>query len=103
MDPDLGDNSVVIYSVPEDSAFRIDPVSGLIKTKVALDFEENQVHYVVVTAKDGSRYKHETNYLRNMDYFTWTGHKQKRVLTENFQAFLFFSKCKKFCFVNFNF
>ena len=33
---------------------------------------------------------HDKFFLKKgMDYFTWTGHKRKRV-TENFQAFLFF-------------
>lgn len=41
--------------VPENSPFAIDTISGEIRTKTKLDFEEEPVHFLVVTAKDGGK------------------------------------------------
>ena len=54
-DKDVAENANISYSVPFESPFEIDNVSGKISTKLALDFEMNQVHYVVVTAQDGGK------------------------------------------------
>jgi len=54
-DKDVAENANISYSVPSESPFEIDEVSGKISTKLALDFEMNQVHYVVVTAQDGGK------------------------------------------------
>ena len=50
-DLDEGQNAAVVYSVPPESPFSIEPESGKIFTKTALDFEKSNVHYVVVTAQ----------------------------------------------------
>ncbi|KAK4317592.1 hypothetical protein Pmani_011328 [Petrolisthes manimaculis] len=54
VDDDDEENGEVFYSVPEDSAFIIASDTGNIKTKQALDYEKQQVHYLVVTAQDGA-------------------------------------------------
>ena len=54
-DADEGANANISYSVPDESPFSIDPLSGKISTKTSLDFESNQVHYVLVTAKDAGQ------------------------------------------------
>ena len=54
-DDDRGANADIFYSVPDDSPFDIDVISGEIRTRKNLDFEGQSVHYVVVTAKDGGR------------------------------------------------
>ncbi|XP_056644010.1 fat-like cadherin-related tumor suppressor homolog isoform X1 [Diorhabda sublineata] len=54
-DPDLGLEGEVLYSLEDsdsDEAFRIDNLSGTIRTTKLLDFEERQVHSLVVYAKD---------------------------------------------------
>ena len=51
-DNDIDENAVVHYSVPEDSNFEIDELSGLISTKQELDFETQAVHYLTVLAED---------------------------------------------------
>lgn len=53
-DEDKDANGDVFYSVPEDSPFSITSDTGEIRTKQALDYEKEQVHYLVVTAKDGA-------------------------------------------------
>ncbi|XP_069188061.1 cadherin-99C isoform X1 [Procambarus clarkii] len=53
-DEDLGVNGEVFYSVPENSPFNIASNTGEIRTKQALDYEKQQVHLLVVTAKDGA-------------------------------------------------
>ncbi|KAK8748529.1 hypothetical protein OTU49_015837 [Cherax quadricarinatus] len=53
-DEDSGSNGEVFYSVPENSPFNIASNTGEIRTKQALDYEEKQVHLLVVTAKDGA-------------------------------------------------
>lgn len=45
LDADEGVNAVVIYSVPSDVPFTIDSSTGEIKTRAALDYEENKVSY----------------------------------------------------------
>ncbi|XP_076053074.1 cadherin 99C [Oratosquilla oratoria] len=52
-DADDGDNARIYYSVPDETPFSIDELSGEIVTKSALDFETQQVHLLLVTAKDG--------------------------------------------------
>jgi len=54
-DKDVEENANISYSVPNESPFEIEKFSGKITTKLSLDFEANQVHYVVVTAKDGGK------------------------------------------------
>ena len=51
-DADVGSNAVVSYAVNDDK-FSVDADSGEIRTKAELDFEQQAVHYVVVTATDG--------------------------------------------------
>ncbi|ROT74065.1 protocadherin-15, partial [Penaeus vannamei] len=53
-DGDLDLHGEVMYSVPEESPFSIGSETGEIRTKAALDYEKQQVHYLVVTAKDGA-------------------------------------------------
>lgn len=43
VDDDAEENGEVFYSVPEDSAFVIASDTGEIKTKQALDYEQQQV------------------------------------------------------------
>ncbi len=50
-DADEGANAAVAYSVA-DELFSVDAGSGEIRTRKELDFEKQQVHYLVVTAKD---------------------------------------------------
>ena len=38
-DGDIDENAIIHYSVPEDTNFEIDELSGLISTKNELDFE----------------------------------------------------------------
>lgn len=53
-DLDTGPSGEVSYSLSEDtdSSFKIDKFSGTIRTTKALDFEERQVHSVLVKAID---------------------------------------------------
>ena len=52
-DQDLGDNAIVHYSIEEDqNLFKVDDLSGMIKTVTELDFEAKNVHYLVVKASD---------------------------------------------------
>ncbi|CAG9865047.1 unnamed protein product [Phyllotreta striolata] len=54
-DPDLGAEGDVVYSLEDsdsDGAFKIDSASGTIRTTKFLDFEERQVHGLVVRAND---------------------------------------------------
>ena len=54
-DRDEGSNANISYSVPEEAPFSIEKYSGKIFTKSSLDFETNQAHLVVVTARDGGQ------------------------------------------------
>ncbi|XP_039297705.1 cadherin-99C isoform X1 [Nilaparvata lugens] len=54
IDADEGINAEVSYSLPTDMPFNIDPHSGEINTKVALDYESQKEYRFVVTAKDGA-------------------------------------------------
>ncbi|XP_049820796.1 fat-like cadherin-related tumor suppressor homolog isoform X5 [Aethina tumida] len=54
-DPDLGAEGEVLYSLEDsdsDGTFKIDRVSGTIRTTKPLDFEERQVHSLIVFAND---------------------------------------------------
>lgn len=54
-DPDLGPEGEVLYSsedVDSDGSFKIDSLSGTIRTTKPLDFEERQVHSLIVFAND---------------------------------------------------
>ncbi|XP_045469521.1 fat-like cadherin-related tumor suppressor homolog isoform X5 [Harmonia axyridis] len=54
-DPDLGAEGEVIYSLEDtdsDGTFKIDKLSGTIRTTKLLDYEERQVHSLVVFAND---------------------------------------------------
>lgn len=53
-DQDSGPGGEILYSLSDDSesAFRIDKHSGTIRTTQALDFEERQVHSLIVRAID---------------------------------------------------
>lgn len=54
-DPDLGPEGEVIYSLEDsdsDGSFKIDKLSGTIRTTKPLDFEERQVHSLIVFAND---------------------------------------------------
>ena len=52
-DQDLGDNAIVHYSIEDDNEnFKIDELSGMIKTVQELDFESKNVHYLVIKASD---------------------------------------------------
>ncbi|XP_066951958.1 cadherin-99C isoform X2 [Macrobrachium rosenbergii] len=57
-DGDQGVRGEVFYYVPEDSPFTIASDTGEIRTKQALNYEKEQVHYLVVTAKDGATDPH---------------------------------------------
>ena len=52
VDPDANKNAEVVYEVPNDSSFLIDKQIGEIRTKTALDFETQSVHYLTVIARD---------------------------------------------------
>lgn len=54
-DPDLGSDGEVVYFLEDsdsDGTFKIDPLSGTIRTTKALDFEERQVHSLIAFASD---------------------------------------------------
>lgn len=54
-DPDLGPEGEVLYSLEDtdsDGTFKIDRLSGTIRTTKPLDFEERQVHSLIVFAND---------------------------------------------------
>lgn len=54
-DPDIGPEGEVIYSMVDDDsegAFKIDHLSGTIRTSSPLDFEERQIHSLTLTASD---------------------------------------------------
>jgi protocadherin-15 len=43
VDADEGQNAVIYYSVPDDTPFAVDAMTGEIRTRVALDYEKQQV------------------------------------------------------------
>lgn len=45
-------NGQIRFEIAEDSPFKVDPVTGEVFTRYALDYERQKVHYIVVTAKD---------------------------------------------------
>ncbi|XP_065170403.1 fat-like cadherin-related tumor suppressor homolog isoform X3 [Atheta coriaria] len=54
-DPDLGPEGEIVYSLEDsdsDGTFKIDRLSGTIRTTKPLDFEERQVHSLMVFATD---------------------------------------------------
>lgn len=54
-DPDLGPEGEVVYSLEDtdsDGTFKIDRLSGTIRTTKSLDFEERQIHSLIVFASD---------------------------------------------------
>lgn len=54
-DPDLGRGGQIVYSIVgdlSDKIFRVDRTTGTIRTAERLDFEQRQVHTVVVRAAD---------------------------------------------------
>lgn len=60
VDPDLGSGGVVTYSLESESSseideklFAIDAISGTVRTQSVLDFEQRQVHTLIVRALDG--------------------------------------------------
>lgn len=53
-DADEGINAVVTYFAPDDVPFTVDPETGDVLTKVALDYEQNHEYKFVVTARDGA-------------------------------------------------
>ncbi|XP_068204162.1 cadherin-99C-like [Palaemon carinicauda] len=58
VDGDEGILGEVFYSVPGDTPFTISSNTGEIRTKQPLNYEKEQVHYLVVTAKDGATDPH---------------------------------------------
>ncbi|KAF2345243.1 Cadherin, partial [Trinorchestia longiramus] len=54
-DGDEGRSGLVGYSVPPDAPLSVGPYNGSLYTSTSLDYEAQQVHYVVVTATDGGR------------------------------------------------
>ncbi|XP_072754595.1 protein dachsous isoform X1 [Anoplolepis gracilipes] len=58
LDKDLGENATVTYSILKDrdsdgyNVFTIDPITGMIKTKVVLDHEERNVYRLSVKVTD---------------------------------------------------
>ncbi|KAF5284599.1 hypothetical protein FQR65_LT02425 [Abscondita terminalis] len=59
IDPDEGNNSSVTYSILKNrdsdgyGVFSIDPMSGIIRTKVVLDHEEKTIYRLAIAATDG--------------------------------------------------
>ncbi|CAH1738811.1 unnamed protein product [Aphis gossypii] len=60
VDPDLGTGGIVSYSLESDSSsevddkmFEIDSISGTVRTTSELDFEQRQIHTLIVKAVDG--------------------------------------------------
>lgn len=53
-DADEGRNGQIRYELPIESHFEVDALTGEVSTRMALDYEKQQVHYVVVTAKDNA-------------------------------------------------
>lgn len=46
VDADEGSNAVIYYSVPDDTPFAVDAMTGEIRTRVALDFETQRVSFL---------------------------------------------------------
>ncbi|XP_053595607.1 cadherin-99C isoform X1 [Microplitis demolitor] len=53
-DADEGINSEITYFAPDDIPFTVDPETGDVLTKIALDYEQNHEYKFVVTARDGA-------------------------------------------------
>jgi len=54
-DADEDINGQIRFEITDESPFKVDPITGEVSTKYALDFERQKVHYVVVTAKDNAQ------------------------------------------------
>ncbi|XP_034945653.1 protein dachsous [Chelonus insularis] len=61
IDPDLDENSTITYTILRDldsnesGVFSIDPITGIIRTKLVLDHEERDVYRVSVKAMDAGQ------------------------------------------------
>ncbi|XP_058794818.1 cadherin-99C isoform X2 [Phymastichus coffea] len=53
-DADEGINAEITYFAPDDIPFTVDPETGDVLTKIALDYEQNHEYKFVVTARDGA-------------------------------------------------
>ncbi|XP_043289461.1 cadherin-99C isoform X2 [Venturia canescens] len=53
-DADEGINAEVTYFAPDDIPFTVDPETGDVLTKIALDYEQNHEYKFVITARDGA-------------------------------------------------
>ncbi|CAL8106487.1 unnamed protein product [Orchesella dallaii] len=53
-DEDEDANGEIRFEIPDNSPFSVDPITGEVSTKTALDYEKQRLHYVVVTARDNS-------------------------------------------------
>ncbi|OXU31282.1 hypothetical protein TSAR_011025 [Trichomalopsis sarcophagae] len=53
-DADEGINAEITYFAPDDIPFTVDPETGDVLTKLALDYEQNHEYKFVVTARDGA-------------------------------------------------
>lgn len=51
-DADLGDNAAIEYSISDFVHFQINPQTGQIYTRHALDYEKQRVYYTVISAHD---------------------------------------------------
>lgn len=65
-DADAGDNGAIIYAInrrqsDRNSVFKIDARSGLITLNKQLEFDRQQVHEIVVVARDGGEVPQETS------------------------------------------
>nr|CAD7398924.1 unnamed protein product [Timema cristinae] len=54
VDADEGQNAVIYYSLPDDIPFAVDAMTGEIRTKIKLDYEDKMEYKFVITAKDGA-------------------------------------------------
>nr|CAD7198411.1 unnamed protein product [Timema douglasi] len=54
VDADEGQNAVIYYSLPDDVPFAVDAMTGEIRTKIKLDYEDKMEYKFVITAKDGA-------------------------------------------------
>lgn len=61
IDADLGENASITYSILREKesdgyeVFTIDPISGVIRTRITLDHEERTIYRLTVAATDGGR------------------------------------------------
>lgn len=50
-DLDEGENGVVTFHVPSESPIKVNESTGELRTRIALDYEKERTHYVVLTGK----------------------------------------------------